>query len=727
MKTLAQAVLAACLLTVVPAAAQIPVSIRVFQDDGVIGLANGGAVTLNTRLGTSTSVDIDIVYRGSGALTLSASPDLVGSSGFTIDVTGAYPQVLANGGSTRIRATYRPRTSSVTSAQFTIPISEQLPTTQPNTPAPPPTPGFVVVNLIGTAPEFVVSYILPADGNVVPLASGSPIELPAMLPDTQSTAVVSIVNRGSGSGQVTAISVAGDGFVAQGIPLLPGFLEANREFRFNLRFGPRAVGNYTGTLTVGAAGDTQRFPLATRVVPIELVYELALNDQITAVTPGQVVNLGDVLPGDTTTFQLSVRNAGQLEVPLTGVSLTGNGFVAVESPAARTIAVGQTVRLVVTFAPTAPGSYRARVRINNDTFEFTGTATGARLRYTYTLQGTQPAAVNPGSTIFIPSTAIGERTVVRVDVSNTGSSPTNVVQISLDNPRAGYSLTGLPALPRTLAPGETVSFQVVYAPQALNAGGATLRIDGAAFPLSAVTPNTPPIPELEFTPGSGTVQALEQPAISLRLARAYPLEITGVLNLTQEPAAFVTDPSVRFINGQTTVTFVIPANSTTALFPNGATQIRLQTGSVAGDIVIGAFLTAPVATGDAQNPVRVLRLTVPPTAPRLLAATGIRNGQVLTIQVSGISTTRSLTRLEVEFKPRAGVTLTTPKLTINVEAESLLWFRSAASQGFGGVFQLSVPLTFTVTGTANESPIESLTVSVANERGTSNTVTAPVP
>jgi transposase len=49
---------------------------------------------------------------------------------------------------------------------------------------------------------------------------------------------------------------------------------------------------------------------------------------------------------------------------------------------------------------------------------------------------------------------------------------------------------------------------------------------------------------------------------------------------------FVTDPSVQFSTGGRTVSFTIPANGTQAVFSNGATTIKLQTGSVAGGITI---------------------------------------------------------------------------------------------------------------------------------------------
>jgi hypothetical protein len=79
----------------------------------------------------------------------------------------------------------------------------------------------------------------------------------------------------------------------------------------------------------------------------------------------------------------------------------------------------------------------------------------------------------------------------------------------------------------------------------------------------------------------------------------------------------------------------------------------------------------------------------------------------------------------VTLTPQPGEKLSSGNVAISLESVSLVWFQSAASQGFGGLFSLQVPLTFQ-RGDSQEdlvSRIQSLSVTVSNELGASNAVT----
>lgn len=708
------------------AQAQIPLSVRLIQDDVTVAIGNGSTITLNSLVGASSSAEVELVYRGSGTLTVLTPPELAGTSSFDLTTTGSFPANLAPGGSLRFRLTYRPRNSNQAAAQLTVSLREQPPATVPNTTVT-PVSGFLSLNVLGTAPDFIVSYILPTDGNVVPVAPGGTVSLAPVLPDTVTAATISIANQGSGAGRITSVAVSGDGFQILGLPLLPGTLAALREIRFTLRSAARQAGDYQGTLRIGIDGVISEYPILARVLPPNLSYELAVGDRIDTIQPGAATDLGQFTPGEAQTFQLAIRNGGELDVPLTNLSLTGNGFSFVELPTNRTLSPGQSTRLVVNFLPTIPGAYRARLRVNNDTFEFTAAGIGARLRYSYQVPNTENTIVAAGGAVFLAATPVGSRNSATFSVTNIGSTRANVIQVTVDAPRGGFSISNLPTLPRVLEPGEVLSFQIDHAPTSLSATSATLRVDGASFPITVVSPAAPPVPDIEITPASGNVNPLEQPAVSIRLVQPYSLPIAGTLTLSQESAAFFSDPSVRFPNGQTSIAFTIPANSTSAVFPSGGTQTRIQTGSVAGDILLGVSLNSPIASGDATSPLKSVRLTVPALAPTLFGASVVLNNSQLNLSITGMSTTRSLTSMEVELVPQPGVTVTNPKFTINLVAESLFWFRSASSQAAGGVFQITVPIGLTVTGDANAKPLQAVKVTVSNERGASNALTANIP
>src|SRR5262249_51223559 len=156
--------------------------------------------------------------------------------------------------------------------------------------------------------------------------------------------------------------------------------------------------------------------------------------------------------------------------------------------------------------------------------------------------------------------------------------------------------------------------------------------------------------------------------------------------------------------------------------------IRLQTGSVATSITLTpSFATEAGLDLTPSNPTK-LQLTVPSTAPKLLAAaitSATSNGFIVT--VAGYTTPRALSTLDFQFTFASGVNVPVTKATLDVSSSALLWFQNTQSQGFGGQFTVAVPFTMRVSSGTLESPIDklmSVSVTATNSVGTSNSVTA---
>ena len=97
--------------------------------------------------------------------------------------------------------------------------------------------------------------------------------------------------------------------------------------------------------------------------------------------------------------------------------------------------------------------------------------------------------------------------------------------------------------------------------------------------------------------------------------------------------------------------------------------------------------------------------------------------------MTGYSTTRALREIAIRLSARPGKELTGAQLTASLEGPSLLWFQSAESQGFGGLFMVTVPILLQG-GSAQEDlagRIQSVEVTVRNEVGSSNAVTVAIP
>ena len=71
----------------------------------------------------------------------------------------------------------------------------------------------------------------------------------------------------------------------------------------------------------------------------------------------------------------------------------------------------------------------------------------------------------------------------------------------------------------------------------------------------------------------------------------------------------------------------------------------------------------------------------------------------------------------------------TSKFTIDVQQIATFWFRSSASQAFGGQFTITIPFLFQGTPPSGQSilsSIASVAVSMSNDIGASNSIQAKV-
>ena len=214
----------------------------------------------------------------------------------------------------------------------------------------------------------------------------------------------------------------------------------------------------------------------------------------------------------------------------------------------------------------------------------------------------------------------------------------------------------------------------------------------------------------------GATDAAQQPAFTVSLGTAYPVDLTGTLTLTFTPSSVIPgdDPSVKFMNGSRTLTFTIPANQTTATF---AVPQILSSGTVAGTITITPSLFAG-QSNVTPAPVPVRTIVVNPAPPVITSVTvGNTSGQ-LTVTVQGYATTRQVTQAKFHFAPTGSNTLQNSDITVDVNSTFTQWYQSAGSLAFGSAFTYTQP--FTLQGALSGS----VTVTLINDKGSSASTTA---
>jgi hypothetical protein len=155
-------------------------------------------------------------------------------------------------------------------------------------------------------------------------------------------------------------------------------------------------------------------------------------------------------------------------------------------------------------------------------------------------------------------------------------------------------------------------------------------------------------------------------------------------------------------------------------------QIRFQTGTVAGSITLAAtFATEAGGINLTTGAAPATNISVRPSAPLISSVQLVsRTAAAFVVVITGYSPTRSVNTMEFTFTPfvdpnNKDLKLETTSSTLAVSGPFGVWYQSTASQTFGSLFTATV--TFNVRG--NVEAIQSLAVTMSNSLGTSNSAT----
>ena len=712
--------------SVVPGLAQQgPFLIRFQSGDEVLNIPNQATLAMPAAgIGETRTANILLTYRGNTAATISASPTLLGSADFFVSGPESLPSKLGPGETVRITIGYRARTAQLSSALLSLAYVEDPATTTPTGTA--GIQGSISLVFNGTAPSLQVSYFIQGEGNFIPLAPGGRIIVFDVPVNTTAVAVMSIQNRGSGPGSLAALSLTGDSsFQLLGVPLLPITLDAQQELRIPIRYTPKTVASHTANLSVTIGGREQVFGVNGSSVGASYSYEYLDSDPVRLITPNNVVGIPDTTINSRFDFTVRVTNIGNAEGVVQSISMFGPGFSILDAPLfPQTLAAGASFLVAVRFNPTQPGQLRGRLRVGSETLEFVGRGIGPLLEYSFR-NGGFDFPLRAGETVLFSPSNVGSSTRVVVAIKNTGTAPTAISTIGVVDARGPFQLGAISSLPLVLAPDQSTEFEIVYTPQIAGFATGVLRVDTLTFSLNGTANVPPPLPAFRLEGLSGTVEPFQQVSVGLTLDQPYPLAIVGTVTLNVNSDSFVADPAVQFATGGRAVEFTIAANARQAVFVNGLTTVRLQTGSVSGLLILTPSFRTRIGNSDItpDNPL-THRINVPPLAPRLLSArVNARTANGIVLAVTGYATTRSFSQVDIELTPATGFVLQERQVSLNVEAEMDQWFRSPASIAFGGQFTIQIPLSIRGQNTGTTLAVdglEAITVTVRNAQGVSN-------
>ena len=222
-------------------------------------------------------------------------------------------------------------------------------------------------------------------------------------------------------------------------------------------------------------------------------------------------------------------------------------------------------------------------------------------------------------------------------------------------------------------------------------------------------------PAVASASAQANVEAGQDDSVTLTVS-PYPAPITATLTLEFTPTLpnTVTDPAVLFPNNTTTDVIQIPANSTAAI-----PAIDFATGSTAGTITLTVRLSA---SGVDITPASLIPVNIPlaPAPPVINSVTLDRSGNILTVSILGLSSTRDMTQATFHFTAASGASLKTTDLTVDLTTAFSGWYQKANSDAFGTTFLYSQPFTLS----SDATDVGAVSVTLTNSQGASQPGTA---
>ena len=675
------------------------------EGSGAAVNVNSNGVIQFTPGAVGTRQNGTLLIQNRGDVSWSMTRVLTAGSGFTTDAT---PTAIAAGQTVPVNLSFTPTGQGNFEGTLNISFtSGQAAAT-----------AFFFLRASGLGADVILSYIVNPNGNQTSVGAGGLLTFPPTQVGQTITATFIVFNRGGLPATLDQVSVAGEPYRVSGLPLLPVNIATDRDVRFTINFAPVVRDVPPGSLTVRIGGENRVIQLAGTTVATQYSYETIVDSRLVPVDAEGTIRIPDIAIGSVSSIRFRLRNLGNLAGRINVIQVSGTGFQLADTPALPlTLAPSATAEFILRYEPRDPSPATGRLRLDDVGFNLTGTGLGPRFGFA-TVIGSSTTPVLSTGTILFPNAPVGSTVAGEFRIENTGNAPGSIASVSTTG--SAFRIRNLPALPVNLAAGAVLSLPLEFSPDGIGTLNGALLVDDARFTLRGIGANPPPLPRLTLASPSATIEPLQQPVVTLTIAAPYTLDLTGRLTLGFNSESFTDDPAIQFATGGRTVDFRIPAGSTQAQF-GSAPQIIFQSGTVSGQIT----LAATVATSGVDitpQPAPTVNFAIAAGPPQLRGLQVNARGGGYDLVVSGYSTSRAVTQLNLQLTPSAGANLQTTTLTSNVDSAFATWYQNTTSRAFGSQFSLTIPLN--VTGDVNA--IQSVSVSLSNARGSSNTVSAAV-
>jgi predicted small lipoprotein YifL len=360
-----------------------------------------------------------------------------------------------------------------------------------------------LIALTGAAAPLLVS----SPDNTALLVSFTASQSSLVFPSTSvgnisAGQIVTLLNTGTRTIHLTAFQTTPDFTVADNCAaLVPG-----AACTLTITFTPQFSGTRISALEISSDASTalEFISLLGTATPSSLVFSPVL------------LNFGTIRVGNTSRLSTQVTNSGHASATFNGISVTGDYVTSGTCPTpGGTIPPSENCTIQVAFTPTQSGPRDGTIRVASSvsalplTIPLTGSGSQSSLKV-------EPASLNFGSL------ALGVLAKLSFTLSNTGSVSVTSLAFSITG---DYAIT-TPCALTVLAPGDTCTVTVSFAPTALGTRAGTLNITNADTSSPVILPlSGTGVPDGSFTL---TVNGGASTSVSVKSGSpaTYPLMLT---------------------------------------------------------------------------------------------------------------------------------------------------------------------------------------------------------
>lgn len=582
--------------------------------------------------------------------------------------------------------------------------------------------------------ENVNFYIDNPISKTPPLISLSPAYAFSDAPVGAATGItVYVVNSGSTAATIGTIYV---GNSAGSSETDPDFTVAGQFYNltlapgashpFSVYFAPRSVGTATGYLQATINGSVVSIATLSGVGTTPQVW-LSCGSTLTPQCNGSILQpnnttplfFGNVLTTATANIPFTLTNRSNAVLnPQTLISIattTNNPNSAFSlSALPTTLAPNDSFSFTVTFAPGTPSTFQTNLLVGSSSYLISGNGTSSVLgdisslvvQYTDStgvrLNAQPLTAINFGN-VIAESGSSSSKLMFSVSNPQTTISAVSVPAVTVTG--AGFSISGLPAMPASIAPGSSMGFTLMFSPSSTGTFAGTLSIGSRQFPVVAKGISSP-VPDASFTVDVQPLLSQKQAHLTINLAAASSIDTIGTLTMQFAPTVnnVSDDPAVQFVASSSRQLQVNVNSGSQTATHDGQSALTFQTGTTAGTITF--TLTFPNKESYSQS------FTISPAAIMITNSTAIRQAPNLVMTLTGYDNTYSVGQLAFKFYDTKGQVLTPS--AIGVDATSMFQQYFFNNNQAGGAFTLQA--SFPVKGDVTQ--IGSVAVTMTNSAGT---------